>query len=415
MVVADDFTGALDTGIQFSKANVAAQVVADCQSNYEGLLKATDGTTQVLIVNAQSRHLLAEEAAERISDIVKRAQALHPEYIYKKTDSGLRGNIGAEIEAMMRASGQSVACFAPAFPKTGRITVGGVQYVNGVPVAQTVFGKDPFEPVQHSLVSEIIAEQSALKVTPLGSFGMPPQGERKAGIYLFDACTDEDLQTIAQNIYAADIKAFAGCAGLAEYIPDAFRLPRTSRLCPALPQKMIIISGSLNPITLAQMRYARNQGICGVTLSDEQKYTPNYAQTAAGKRFLQALTRKAQTCEVLLVEAADSNAPEDEICENAGARQTVSENMGDLSNALIQNVPDALYVFVGGDTLMAAMSCAGCTVMEPIDEVAPGVVLSKATGKGIGAYVVSKSGGFGEENVVAQIRRYLELHAVSES
>lgn len=36
--------------------------------------------------------------------------------------------------------------------------------INGVPVAQSVFGQDPFEPVRHSRVAEILGEQTAVPV-----------------------------------------------------------------------------------------------------------------------------------------------------------------------------------------------------------------------------------------------------------
>ena len=55
-------------------------------------------------------------------------------HIYKKTDSALRGNIGAELEAMMQASGEEQLPFVPAFPQIGRTTVNGTHFIEGVPV-----------------------------------------------------------------------------------------------------------------------------------------------------------------------------------------------------------------------------------------------------------------------------------------
>ena len=44
-------------------------------------------------------------------------------YIYKKTDSGLRGNIGKELEAALAAGGEEYLTFIPALPAMNRITV----------------------------------------------------------------------------------------------------------------------------------------------------------------------------------------------------------------------------------------------------------------------------------------------------
>lgn len=61
------------------------------------------------------------------------------QYIYKKTDSALRGNIGAELGALVAASGQKILPFVPAFPQMNRITKGGIHYIDGVPVTESSF------------------------------------------------------------------------------------------------------------------------------------------------------------------------------------------------------------------------------------------------------------------------------------
>lgn len=61
----------------------------------------------------------------------------------KKIDSTLRGNIGAEIEALMKACGITGAVVAPAFPQAGRTTVAGECWVNGVRITETEFASDP--------------------------------------------------------------------------------------------------------------------------------------------------------------------------------------------------------------------------------------------------------------------------------
>lgn len=103
-----------------------------------------DEAVQVLVVNAESRHLSVSEAYNVVFRIAKTAEAAGIPYIYKKTDSALRGNIGCELNAVMDASGEACLIFAPAFPQMGRVTRRGIHYIDGVPVADSVFGKDPF-------------------------------------------------------------------------------------------------------------------------------------------------------------------------------------------------------------------------------------------------------------------------------
>ena len=127
-VIADDFTGALDTGVQF--ASYGAALEADAQ-------------TQVLVVDAETRHLPAAQAYDTVYRLVRWAKEKKIGCIYKKTDSALRGNIGAELSAALAADGGDRLHFVPAFPNLERVTRGGVHYIGGVPVAQSVFERTP--------------------------------------------------------------------------------------------------------------------------------------------------------------------------------------------------------------------------------------------------------------------------------
>ena len=46
----------------------------------------------------------------------------------------LRGNIGAMFQAALDAGGVAAAYYAPALPGMNRLTRGGIQYIDGVPI-----------------------------------------------------------------------------------------------------------------------------------------------------------------------------------------------------------------------------------------------------------------------------------------
>ena len=58
LVIADDFTGALDTGVQFASSGIATNVLVNLKNSrlgeFEGL--------QVLVIDAETRHLSREDA-----------------------------------------------------------------------------------------------------------------------------------------------------------------------------------------------------------------------------------------------------------------------------------------------------------------------------------------------------------------
>ena len=79
LVIADDFTGAVDTGAQFKAKDVLIRVGEE-----QALLPGTNRQAQVLILDAETRHMGADEAYLTIYRIVSRAVELGIPCIYKK-------------------------------------------------------------------------------------------------------------------------------------------------------------------------------------------------------------------------------------------------------------------------------------------------------------------------------------------
>ena len=143
LIIADDFTGALDTGVQFAAYGAATRVMVKDQVDFASC------DAQVLVVDTETRHLPPEKAYQIVEELTRAACRAGIRYIYKKTDSALRGNIGAELAAVLQASNNRQLPFLPAFPQNGRTTRDGIHYVDGVPVTESPFGVGPFEPVRH--------------------------------------------------------------------------------------------------------------------------------------------------------------------------------------------------------------------------------------------------------------------------
>ena len=127
LILADDFTGALDTGVQFAACGIATRVVVGEQVDFA----ANDAA--VLVVDTETRHLPAAEAYAVIAKLTREAMSAGVFSIYKKTDSALRGNIGAELSALLKTSGERQLPFLPAFPQIDRVTRDGVHYISGAP------------------------------------------------------------------------------------------------------------------------------------------------------------------------------------------------------------------------------------------------------------------------------------------
>ena len=136
-----------------------------------------------------------------IRSIAQRAVAAHIGCVYKKTDSALRGNIGAERSAVLDGSGEKCLSFIPALPGMNRITVGGVHYIDGVPVGServrpgSLRAGDGKPGAGFASPAMRCAGEGNLCPEELDSFR---PGEEKC-IYLFDCASREDMEREARK------------------------------------------------------------------------------------------------------------------------------------------------------------------------------------------------------------------------
>lgn len=407
LVIADDFTGALDTGVQFAARGAATRVVTNLDFDFS---RMEDGV-QVLVIAAETRHLPPGEARALVFRTVTRATAAGIEYIYKKTDSALRGNIGAELTAVMEAAGTDSLAFLPSFPKMRRTTRNGVHYIDGVPVADSVFGRDPFEPIQTSDIREIIAEQSQVPVV-LHPLTEPPSPWAASGIQLYDAETDEDLRRIGLQLGPERLRLSAGCAGFAEVLADVLGLSGQIPPLPKLEPSLFVVCGSVNPVTLRQMAEAEAAGFSHVHLTPVQKLNPLWLETPECESSISAWL--ADTAGRFILDVNDP-AGRNDTAEYAGAhgmttedlRVQISGQLAAITRRLLDGGLNATLLCTGGDTLLALMRAVGVDQLVPICEAAAGAVLTNFCYHGKIYHIISKSGGFGEPDLFVRLARSL--------
>jgi len=165
---------------------------------------------------------------------------------------------------MLDAAKGITLSFLPAFPKMKRWTREGIHYIDGVPVNESVFGRDPFEPVTCSYIPQIIKMQSQVKVT-VKSAGkqnainnaIAKENQTEAEIIIWDAEEDSELEALGTYLYeSGQMYLTAGCAGFAAVLPKLLGLTGEKRDNTKLMPKLLVICGSVNPITVEQINFA---------------------------------------------------------------------------------------------------------------------------------------------------------------
>lgn len=403
LILADDFTGALDTGVQFAVRGARTCVVTDPAYDFA---HAEEGV-QVLVMDAETRHLTAGEAYGVVFRAVKRALDAGFTHIYKKTDSALRGNIGAELTAVLDAACAGQLTFVPAFPKMDRVTRGGIHYISGVPVAESVFGQDPFEPVRRSAVADIIAEQSE---TPVVLHGPSDPASDAPGIHVYDAATDQDLLDIGRRPGREGLRLSAGCAGFAAALADILGLNGEAPGMPELAPALFVACGSVNPVTLRQMRTAEEAGFPHIHLDPVQKLEPEWLESADRAAAVSKWLELAGTYSRCILDVNDPEGCGDTALyakahglTSEDLRVRISTQLGRLMQYLLDGGLDATILCTGGDTLLALMRAVGVTELTPVCELAAGAVLTDFVYQGKPYHIISKSGGFGEADLFCRL------------
>ncbi|MFT4104983.1 MAG: four-carbon acid sugar kinase family protein [Lacrimispora sp.] len=413
LIIADDFTGALDTGVQFAAHGIRTRVVVEPDVDFNA------HEAKVLVVDTETRHLPASQAYGVVAKLTGRAQSAGVSYIYKKTDSALRGNIGAELSALLRASGCRYLPFLPAFPQTGRITRGGVHYVDGVPVTESPFGIDPFDPVKHSVVTDLIAQQCDLPVRSFPALAAGDRVPQDEGIMVFDASDDADLySTGCQLLDHGGLHIMAGCAGFGAVLPELLGIAaETHRTLPKLDPRLLVVCGSVNPITLAQLDRAENAGFTRLRLTPDQKLEPGYWQSKEGREELTRIGEMLAANPHCIIDTNDpgGNRPTADYAARLGIdretlRVRIAGSLGHLVGEIFPSPSLGTLLLTGGDTLLQCMSCVGVRELEPLCELENGVVLASFTHNGCTRHVITKSGGFGQESLLTDLAARIARH-----
>lgn len=393
LIVADDLTGALDTGVCFASSgiNTCVKIPGDT------IQQNTSDGYEVEVVIVESRHRIPEDAYQEVFSVVNRAVESGYRYIYKKTDSALRGNIGAELTATLDAAKEKTLHFIPAFPKMNRVSREGILYINqNTPVAESVFAKDPFNPVKHSAILEIIAEQ-----TDCNAYMATGTSEQyQDGIAVYDASNDQDILEIGRHLVkAVGAKLFAGCAGFASTLPKLIDFEKNDHQGSKPSGKIAVFCGSVNPISLEQCSVAEQNGHPRFHLQRRGKFLDSTLVT-------EQITAAARESSIVMLDtgARDIDSSEDDVFEQSAV---VAKAFSIVISGFLKSNPDEVPFIIGGDTLLAFARTQGIGAFFPIKEITPGVVLSRYQQNEKWHFIITKSGGFGSRNLIAEIAALL--------
>lgn len=401
LIIADDFTGALDTGVQFSNYGVNTVVTSDLEFEFG----ETTDQIEVLVFNTETRYLNKCDAYEVIKKIALKAKEENIQYIFKKVDSALRGNVASELRALSDVFEYISIPFIPAYPEQNRFSYDGILHIDSIPVSESVFGQDPYEPVTESHIPSLLLKEADLKTYISKKYEIPPKEER---ILLIESHSDEEMLSQGNELLMNDaLNITVGCAGFAKALAKIIYKKRdTTQKDIKLP--LLIVCGSVNPVTKKQIGFAEVNGFERISLTMEQLWDKEYWDTIKGQENINQYLEIEQP----LMFETFGNVSKDKAYQLSDQgnelRFRIGQSLGYLVKNLMSNGMKRTVLFTGGDTLYQSMRVLGITEIKPMKELFPGIVLGNIDFKDEKHYVITKSGGFGDEDLFIKLNALIK-------
>ncbi len=151
---------------------------------------------------------------------------------------------------------------------------------------------------------------------------------------------------------------------------------------------ILIVSGSVNPLALEQLDYAKKLGYASFTLPPEHKISrPREPErfSAVAETVAEALKRHKQV--VMESVSRPSRYRRGEVCGRARDSRrwsslVIRRTIGIITKGILEKTPVDNLVIFGGDTLFGIMEELNCRGIYPVLEICPGVVAAKMIFRG---------------------------------
>lgn len=425
-VIADDLTGANDTGVQFAKKGYNTIVsILDKQSAI-----IIPNNLDVFVMDTETRELESKAARKGLRDILKKININKKDIVYKKIDSTLRGNIGIEIEEIMMIFNKDICIFSPSYPPYQRITVGGYLIVQQKPLGLSEYSSNNLEQIENSFIPFLLKRQTDFSV---GQIDLKDVAKGQKTILLkinelyqkgnkimvVDSTNEEHLK----DIFASGLKfdgqvLFSGSAGLANHFPNIYNKNEDLKInIENNNGPVMVVAGSRSSIMEVQINYLKNRlNFTKLKIDLEQifsnkdkildNYTTVCIEAIKGNRDLVIHTdaiyneEKSINKKVMLKYHLGFRELESEI----------KKFLGELASNIIKNGYVRNLILTGGDVALGVCKELNIHNLNILDELLPGIPLAIANYRKFKLNIITKAGGFGKKdalyNLINKLKNY---------
>jgi len=425
-IITDDLSSATDCGIQVARSGLHTVALL---GQYEP--RPAEELAEVISINTESRTIPAREAYEVVRKETEAMMADGFEMVYKSLDSTLRGNLGAEVDAVMDAGDFDLAVVAPAFPHYGRTTVHGRHFLHGTPLTQTEFATDPQDPVIEDDLARLFGSQSKrgvglveLDTLRAGETGVLDRltGLKAQGVELaiFDAEVETDLDRIVRTVSNTGYRVlWVGSTGLVRCVGETLPTDPTSTAAERHSNtryQTMLVAGSASDVTREQI--VSLECLPGIVCEKMNVYEIVSGATEAEKELDRCRRRLAGALadgHDIGVYVSSSRAEITGIMarghqqgfDTEATSSRITAALARLAGEMVRAGTVTGLILTGGDTARAVCNELGGKGITLLDEVEPGIGIGRLIGE-TELLLVIKAGAFGTPQALVKAYELLK-------
>ncbi|MFA1820033.1 four-carbon acid sugar kinase family protein [Virgibacillus oceani] len=410
-IIADDLTGACDTGAQLVNYDIKVSVAIQNQNRFNA---------DAIIYNTDSRSMEEKEAYLKVKEVCQEIKNEQFDIIYKKIDSTMRGNIGSELNALYDEFSPDFVFITPAHPNNGRVVRNGVHYLNGIELSETEVSKDPKTPVYEANISKMIHRASGKQVKHI-SYEKLRKGDefllnllanwKKQGInYItIDATVEEDLKRILNILDEKYSIVLCGSAGLINYLPEkyGYKMMKGKNELSVSNSPALFVIGSISRTGRMQLNHLiNNTDVVRVEMDAVEIIKGGAAKEHELKRIFSVIklalkkNNSVALCSSSNVESTKAIGLEKGISAIEISNE-ISNELGDLTIEVIKENNIKNLFLTGGDTAQQVFVKLGIESYRLVGQLELGVPIGKANNSSL-LNTITKAGNFGTIEVMTK-------------
>ena len=357
-------------------------------------------------------------------------QPIATTFLYQKMDSTLRGWWAEEANQWVKSEKVELVWCCPAYPQQGRTTLNGYHFLNNTPLHKTAMATDPTHPISTNELAAYLSKASVsaehiLKITvsEIEAYSVEAWVERLQKSFqekqiswiVQDATTPEQLAKMATVVHQLKRKnglpqtlflgsggwagALAGCEISAiEQNHEPYTRRGGFQTLPLIeahpPRPQLVVSGSVNPTTLAQLAYlkeSKKPSLRWVSIWEAEGGSLKSVETVL-KDCLAVVPNET----LILTTCTSSKDRSESTSEQAFIQTTLSAVLSQLFQAIeFDNV-----ICCGGETSLLALEAGNAPLLQWHPQ--EGNIQFPQFESNSGCTWVFKSGNMGEEQALSR-------------